>query len=88
MSSHKFGCILEHMDKTVQFTQNRVWDMPRRSGFAVKKDRDIRVFEADFADKFPEILQRGLHRIVCRELFVIDRQNKSGSAALLLSKLR
>src|SRR5690606_38292390 len=86
MARNELGRVFEHVDETMQLTQNIVGDMLRSARFTIQVNRDLGVAKAQFTDERPQVLD-GIRHVFGRihiELFVVYRQNKSAGAALLL----
>ena len=56
-------------------------------GFAVDVDRYVSVFASHFLDEVAQIHHGGVKVGARREFFIVDRQNESAGARLLLGKL-
>ncbi len=90
MARDEFRRVLEHVDEAVQFAQDIVRYMARGAGFAVQVNRDVGVLVADFLDERAQRFQCvvGFLERAGAELFIVDRQDESGRARLLLRELR
>ncbi|MCY1169354.1 hypothetical protein D9M73_93800 [compost metagenome] len=88
VARHKFGRVLEHMDKTMQLAQDVVGDMARGFGLAIHINRHIQILAAHFFNEVAQV-QHGRVQVRARgEFLIVDRQNKGAGAALLLRELR
>ena len=87
---HEFRCVLEHVDETVQLTQQIVRNVAGCTRFTIKVDRNVGVLAPDFRHEGAQGFQ-GFVDFLFRpfaEFLVVDGQDKSGCAGLLLRKLR
>ena len=90
MPRHEFRCVLEHVDETVQLTQQIVRNVAGCTRFTIKVDRNVGVLAPDFRHEGAQGVQ-GFVDFLFRpfaEFLVVDGQDKSGCAGLLLRKLR
>src|SRR3990172_3758302 len=83
---HEYGGVLVHVDEAVQLAQHVIRDVPRGARLAVQVDRDVGVLETYLLDEGAQTLQRdlGLFLAARTEFLIVDRQQKSRCAALLL----
>ncbi len=89
VARYEFWCVLEHVNKPMQFFQDRIGNVTRSAGFTVQVNWNIRVFKANFLHKVIQVLKRVFDFLLAAqaEFFVVDGQNKGTGAALLLRKL-
>jgi hypothetical protein len=75
------------VDEAVQLAQHVVRDMARGARLAVEEDRDVLVAQPDFLDEGAQGRERFLRLPrAAAELLVVDRQDETGGAALLLGE--
>ena len=82
----EFRRVLVHMNEAMQLAQDVVGDMARGARLAVQVNRDVGVLETDLLYECAQALQRdfGFFLAAPAEFFVVDRQQKCRSTALLL----
>ena len=88
MARHKLWRVLEHVDKAMQLAQDIVGNMARGFGLAINVNRHVQVSAPHFFNEVAQVQHRRIQVRARRELFVVNRQDKSAGAALLLCKLR
>src|SRR5436309_1339976 len=82
--------VLEHVNEGVELAQYIVRDVARGARLAIEEDRDVGVAKADLGHELSELRDGGcgLFGRADPELLVVDRQDESARAALLLREAR
>ena len=88
MARNEFRRVFKHVNEAVQFAQDIVGNVLRCAGFAVKINRHFGILEPHLFDEGPHPQHSRVNLGARREFFVVDGENKSGRATLLLRKLR
>ena len=85
VTGDELGRVFEHVDEAVQLTQDIVGNVARRPRFPVQEDRNVLVTATNSEHESTQFVD-GFLRLLAAELLVVDRQNESRSAALLLGE--
>ena len=87
VAGHKLRRVFEHVDETMQFTQDVIGQMARGFGFAIDINRHVCVFAAHFVDEAAQVHHHRVQIGTRRKLFIVNRQNERAGPRLLLGKL-
>ena len=87
VARHKLGRVLEHVNETVQFTQDVVGQVAAGLGFAIDVDRHIEVAPAHLFDEVAQVHHRRVQVRPGGEFLVVNRQDEGTGPALLLGEL-
>ena len=80
--------VFKHVNEAVQLAQDVIRNMARSLRLAIEVNRDVGIAKADFFDEFTQVEHRRIEFGARRKFFVVNRQNESRCARLLLRKLR
>ena len=84
VAGDEIRCVLVHVNKAMQLTQDVIRNMPAGARFAIKKNRDVRIANADRLDEGPQAADGGFS--VASEFDIVNRQDEGRSTALLLGE--